>query len=174
MHNKDYSANTDQELLRTLRLKFLKRAGWLRTSVGEIESVASHSWGTAWLALLTCPEGLCAERVLKLALIHDLAEVVTGDITPYDGIDAQEKAEMELSAFKDLTSALPKAAHLLDLFNEYQECRTPEAVFVHRCDKIDMKLQAEYYMREQPGLDLSEFIESARTYLQRNTLNKEL
>ena len=174
MQETDYWEDADPVLLQTYGLKFLKRAGWTRTSVREIESVGSHSWGVAWLALLTCPDSLCLERVLELALIHDLAEVIAGDITPYDGIEASEKAERELTAFKKLTSDLPRAEHLLGLFGEYQECRTPEALFVHRCDKTDMKLQAEYYMRRQPELDLSEFVESARAYLQRNSPEKPL
>ena len=152
-------------LLQTLKLKSLKRSGWQRTSLADVESVASHSWGVAWIAMLFCPGELCKERVLELALIHDLAESVVGDITPYDGISAVEKMQRELSAFRDLTRDLPNAEQLLECFREYQECVSQEAVYVHNCDKVDMWLQAELYMLENPGMDLREFVESARVYL---------
>ncbi|MDO5296105.1 MAG: HD domain-containing protein [bacterium] len=155
----------NQSLLHTLKLKSLKRAGWQRASVDDAESVAAHSWGVAWLALLIKPDNLCLERVLELALIHDLAEIVVGDITPHDGISSADKAERELNAFKSLSRELPQAEHLVAVFIEYQECKTPEAVFVHQCDKLDMWLQAKYYMREYPELELREFIESANNYL---------
>ena len=158
-------------LLQTLKLKSIKRAGWLRTSLcktaDDVESVAAHSWGAAWLALLMCPDGIRLERVLELALIHDLAEIITGDITPHDGISADQKASLEAAAFRKLTSDLPRFEQLWSLFCEYQECLTPEAVFVHRCDKIDMWMQAELYMQKYPDAELKEFVESAQAYLQK-------
>jgi putative hydrolase of HD superfamily len=82
------------ELLRVLvqtgRLKTLRRAGWLRIGLTDGESVADHSFGTALLALLLATDlDVDRDRVIKLALVHDLAESdpEVGDITPYCGID---------------------------------------------------------------------------------------
>src|SRR5215210_3864360 len=78
-------------LHRVGRLKTLRRTGWLHCGVpdAETESVADHAFRTtllAWLAAGQVP-GLDREKVLKLALVHDLAEALAGDPTPYDPAD---------------------------------------------------------------------------------------
>ncbi|PXF23697.1 MAG: phosphohydrolase, partial [Methanobacteriota archaeon] len=67
-------------LLEALELKRLPRSGWLRVGVQDIESVAAHSWGAAWLVAALCPDGVDRGRALEMAVIHDLAEVRIGDI----------------------------------------------------------------------------------------------
>lgn len=148
-------------LLEALRLKELHRAGWIRAGVTHPESVAAHSWGVAWLALLLCPEDLDQHRVLMLALIHDLPEVHVGDITPHDGIDRAEKHRREHLA---ATSMLSEHPVLLDAWQEYTDNQTPEAKFVHQLDKLDMGLQAIHY-RQERDLDTDEFVVSARKKL---------
>jgi hypothetical protein len=74
------------------KLKSVPRTGWLDRGLDSlrVESVADHSFGVALLAWICAlqrqAEGaeIDPERVLKLALIHDLAEAETGDSTPYD------------------------------------------------------------------------------------------
>ena len=110
----------------------------------------------AVLALKLCPENLNLEHVLKLCLVHDLPEVIVGDLTPHD--DRTTKAEDERKAMEQL------APEWLGLFDEYEAQSTPEAVFVRSLDKLDMALQARVYM-ERTDLDLASFIESARKTL---------
>lgn len=81
-----------------LALKETDRAGWLRVGIDGPESVAAHSWGMAWLALVLAPPELDLHRVLALCLLHDLPEAVVGDITPHDGVPPQQKADRERSA----------------------------------------------------------------------------
>ncbi|MDC0055628.1 HD domain-containing protein [Deltaproteobacteria bacterium] len=138
-------------LLEALKLKSLPRTGWLRAGIENPESVAAHSWGVAWLCMVLCPKELNKLKVLEIALIHDLAEVRIGDITPYDGIDVPEKHKMESAAFVEMTEQLCNRQHLRDLWNE----QSAEADFVKQMDKLDMALQAQEY----GGLE--EFIESA-------------
>ena len=138
-------------LLEALKLKSLPRTGWLRAGIENPESVAAHSWGVAWLCMVLCPNDLNKLKVLEMALIHDLAEVRIGDITPYDGIDVAEKHEMESAAFVEMTEELCNRQHLRDLWNE----QSAEADFVKQMDKLDMALQAQEY----GGLE--EFIDSA-------------
>ncbi|HEY9283293.1 MAG TPA: HD domain-containing protein, partial [Pyrinomonadaceae bacterium] len=68
------------------RLKRLDRTGWvLRGLAPGAESVAAHSYGVAVAAMLLADlvrargVELDVERVLRLALLHDLAEARTGD-----------------------------------------------------------------------------------------------
>lgn len=144
-------------LLETLALKALPRAGWVRVGVRDPESVAAHAWGVAWLVLALCPPHVDRGRALAIAVVHDLAEVRVGDLTPHDPVTPAEKRHREEAAFRDLTGG---RADLQELLGEYLEASTPEGRFVRACDKLDMALQAAWYEARQP-LDLREFVESA-------------
>ena len=139
-----------------LGLKDVLRQGWVNAGVESPESVAAHSWGMAVLALKLCPEGLNLEHVLKLCLVHDLPEVIVGDLTPQD--DVSTKSADERAAMEQL------APEWVSLFDEYENQTTPEAVFVKSLDKLDMALQAKVYMNRS-DLDLEQFIQSARKTL---------
>ena len=157
-------------LLETIRLKELPRAGWIRAGVRNPESVAAHSWGTAWLVLALCPKHVNRERALAMAVIHDLPEVHAGDITPYDGVSSTQKHRLEEESLDKLIASHPNAAELTGLWAEYAKGETPEARFVKACDKIDMALQATRYENLQADLELSEFLESALKKLEGSDL----
>ena len=90
------SAHAAAALLRVAqfasKLKSVPRTGWLDRGIPplQVESVADHSLGVALLAwgcaLQRRAEGVAInpERVLTLAILHDLAEAETGDVPPYD------------------------------------------------------------------------------------------
>ena len=136
-----------------LGLKDVLRQGWVNVGVESPESVAAHSWGMAIIALKMCPDDLNLEHVLKLCLVHDLPEVIVGDLTPFD--DVSTKSADERAAMEQI------APEWVSLFDEYENQTTPEAVFVKRLDKLDMALQAQIYM-ERTSLDLTDFIKSAK------------
>lgn len=140
-------------LLDYLALKQLPRTGWVRSNVENPESVAAHSWGMAILALRLAPKDIDLTKVLSMCLVHDLPEVIVGDLTPHD--DTTNKAELEHNAMKAL------APEWLALFEEYEAGESIEAKFVKQIDKLDMGLQAILYQNEQ-GLDLAEFLTSAK------------
>ena len=62
-----------------MKLKSVKREGWVRSGVEDPESVAAHSWGMAILAMHLCPENLNKMRVLEMSSVHDLPEIIVGD-----------------------------------------------------------------------------------------------
>lgn len=145
---------TDAELLaEAMRLKALDRAGWKRVGVVNPESVAAHSWGVALAALLRCPPELNREKVLMMALLHDLAEVRIGDITPHDGVPREEKKRREQEAALSLFADHPE---LVALWQEAESQSTPEARFVKSMDLLDMGLQALEYSKL--AVDTSEFL----------------
>ncbi|MGB1985736.1 MAG: HD domain-containing protein, partial [Candidatus Poseidoniaceae archaeon] len=80
-----------EELLTLLQLKDIDRTGWVRAGVENPESVAAHSLGMAVLALRLCPQQLDLSKVLSMCLVHDIAEIVVGDLTPHDDIRGEEK-----------------------------------------------------------------------------------
>ncbi|MCR4784563.1 MAG: HD domain-containing protein [bacterium] len=156
-----------QHLLAAYKLKQLARSGWQRVGVQNAESVAAHSWGVAYLATLLTPRNLNYQRVLELAILHDLAEVGAGDLTPYDKISQEEKHNLETKAFRSLLSGVcDRKIHLQAVFQEYQRGVTPEAKFVHALDKLDMALQAALYSHDKSDSELQEFFTSANQYFQ--------
>ena len=148
-------------LLEILRLKSLPRAGWLRVNIASPESVAGHAWGLAWLVLLLCPEELDRERAVAIAIVHDIPEVLVGDITPHDGISGSEKARREAAAAEKILGQSPR---LHALWQEYVDHETAESKLVHQLDKLEMGLQAIRY-HQDTGIDTAEFIRSAMAKL---------
>lgn len=54
---------------------------------------------------------------LFLALVHDLAECIVGDITPYCGVSKEEKKEREMNAMRDIVKLIePRGERLMELF----------------------------------------------------------
>lgn len=140
-----------EQLLKTLELKDEKRAGWKLRNIEEPESVADHSWSTAFNVLIHAPEGMNTEKALKMALIHDIGEAEIGDIA-YRAVDVEkevseeEKEKMENEAVEQLSKAL--GDEVFDLWKEYEERETKEAQFVKDMDLIDMCLTALKYEKE--------------------------
>ena len=134
-------------------LKKIPRQGWIdRLSMGDPESVADHSYMTALVSMVASDMGWggCdTGKVLRMALLHDLAEARTGDLTPGE-IGAQEKRDMEDAAFGRIVEDLPEPVRgqYLRIWEEYQLRESPEAVLVHQIDRLEMALQAETYRRD--------------------------
>jgi len=157
-----------EELLKALsqigNLKDLPRAGWVREQVPHPESVADHSFRALMLALVLGPQlGIDVGTVLRLLLVHDLAESdpTVGDITPFDGITEEEKHRRESSAMERLCAALPGGEEVLNLWREYNEGTSVEALIAKQLDALEMALQATEY-EQRYGKALGGFLESAR------------
>lgn len=111
------------------------------------------------------PEASALDRIkcMKLALIHDLAEAIVGDITPYCGIAKEEKRRREHEAIVEISNLVPKISgeEILKLFEEYEGQATPEAQWVKDCDRYDMVQQAfEYEKRDETPMKHQEFFDS--------------
>ena len=136
------------EFLRAIdALKRTRRAGWVREGVRDAESVADHSWGVALLALLLpLPVDVDRDRLVALAVIHDLAEARVGDLVP-GAIDPAEKHRREAAAIAALAALLPadSADRLVGLWAEYEAGVTPAARLAKDLDRLEMLLQADAY-----------------------------
>jgi putative hydrolase of HD superfamily len=168
--------NLHRTLARAANLKQVKRAGWLRCGVdaAACESVADHTFGVALLALLlprVATPDLDRDRCVRLALVHDLAESVVGDITPHDHIDPADKHRREGQAIRELCATLGGDDELLALWLEFEAGETAEAKVVRELDVIEMAMQARRY--ERTGMltrdDAEQFIASARRRVQSET-----
>ena len=115
------------------------------------------------------PKSLAARldipRCSKMALIHDMAEALVGDITPVDGIAKHEKSRRETTTMQYFTNGLlgkveggVVGEEMMAVWQEYEDDQTLEAHFVHDVDKIELLLQmSEYERSHEKRLDLGEF-----------------
>jgi len=141
-------------------LKLLPRTGWLQRGVSGAESVAEHIFGVAVLALLVGDSvaGVDRGKLLAIALIHDLAEALLGDLPASARrlIGVATKHEAERCAAEELFAALPGRAEYLALWEEYIAADSVEARLIKELDRIEMLAQALAYERAG-NRGLSEF-----------------
>jgi putative hydrolase of HD superfamily len=151
-------------------LKQLYRQGWLRAGIPRerCESVAEHIFGVAMLAWFATDAGfpgLDRDRLIRLALVHDLGEIYTGDVIPADAMPAEEKQRRERESVQAVLGKLPQGEEILALWEEYENGETQEARLVRDFDRLEMALQALIYSREGfPEMD--PFIRSAGGVIQ--------
>lgn len=138
--------------LMATQLKYKIRSGWDKThwnvSKERIESIAEHVYGNCILALSIDSEfetHLDIGKVIKMLVLHELGEVVIGDITPFDNVTPEEKLEKEHAAIKEVLGDLIKKEEYFALLLEFDEKKTKESVFAYHCDKLDADIQAKVY-----------------------------
>lgn len=147
------------------KLKNLERKGW-RNKVGieRPESVAEHSFRTAMISFLLAElEGTDASKSGLMALIHDLPEIITGDLTPEEGLE-RDKVEEERKAISMVAGMLPGKfkEKVKGFWEEFEDMKSKESKIVKDSDKLEMAFQALDYAREgYPKELLSEFLDSA-------------
>jgi putative hydrolase of HD superfamily len=115
-----------------------------RTSTGRVESTAEHTWRVALMALLLAPSlGVDAGRLIKVVLVHDLAEAFTGDLPAPTPREPGVKEAREREALATLTITLPSAqrAEIFALWEEYETGSTPEGRAAKGLDKLETILQ---------------------------------
>lgn len=160
-------------------LKREPRKGWQKRVEGRVESVADHSYAVALLALFEGERrGYDREKILKLALIHDLEEAIIGDLTPRDKENRgarRVEADRERAIGK-LLSKLPakSRSEYLRLWIDLRERRSREARLVHQIDKVEMAFQAREYSRQTGQRKMGDFYDSASKEIDDPTLKKAL
>ncbi len=144
-------------------MKAIPRSGWISHGVAlqDIESVADHSFSTCALSLLLSDLEVRAgrrvniERVLRLALLHDMPESLTFDISKeylqYLGHRGRAiKSELERAAWKHITDGMKEQdlrRNYTRLQKEFNAERTIESRLVHAADRLDILLQVLEYRR---------------------------
>ncbi|KAI9792217.1 MAG: hypothetical protein M1835_008009 [Candelina submexicana] len=150
------------------RLKTTKRAGWERFHIHHGESISDHMYRMSLLTMFAPPSlasRLDIPHCTKMALVHDMAESIVGDITPIDGIEKEEKSRRESISMDYLCGSLlgnvwggMTGNDLRQIWQEYEDGQTLEAKYVHDIDKMELILQMlEYEKRYNGGINLIEF-----------------
>lgn len=142
-------------LLEATTLKRIPRTGWAMRGVPQVESVAEHSFGVTFVALALADalqdQSLELEKVLVMALLHDLAEVRLTDlpVSTVRLIPAAVKSGAEAATIADLLAPLPAAGRWQALWQELKDQSSPEGRLVRDADKLEMMVQCLRY--EQAG-----------------------
>jgi len=113
--------------------------------IDRYENSAEHSWHICLSALLLkeyANEPINIDRVIKMLLIHDLGEIDAGDTIVY-ATNKEEIKQREAEGFKRLFALLPPeiSSELIELWQEFEECKTPEAIYANAIDRIPPVLQ---------------------------------
>ena len=134
-----------RELLNFLsKLERLKTNGRHSVTAGGVtESVAAHAWRLSVLALLLLPEfpGVDGDKLIRMCLIHDFGEAVTGDIPSF--LKSKKHEQTEEDAVAALISELPEPqrGELTALFAEMDALITQEARLYKALDKMEAVMQ---------------------------------
>lgn len=149
--NKERIANAMRFYLLATKLKYKIRSGWDDRHwkiKGRRESVAEHIYGTCILAISIASEfnyNIDLDRVIKMLVLHEIGEVLIGDITPFDNITNEEKYKMEHKAIEKMVDGLIKKEEIIDLLYEFDNHQTKESIFAYHCDKFEAVAQAKVY-----------------------------
>ena len=141
------------------KLKLMPRSGWIYYKIKNLETIGSHSFGTAILSLILAQgKKLNEEKIIKMALFHDLAEARTGDLTPRDK-GYKFKNEIERENLKTMVKNLPLNLQneIIGLVEEFIKGKTKEAEIVKTADLLDAVFMALEY--EKRGKKLNEFFQ---------------
>nr|XP_055041553.1 HD domain-containing protein 2 [Misgurnus anguillicaudatus] len=145
------------------QLKRVPRTGWVYRNVKKPESVSDHMYRMSMMALTIKDVTVSRERCVKMALVHDLAESIVGDIAPADNVSKEEKHRREKEAMMHITGLLEDGLRkeIYNLWEEYENQSTPEAKLVKELDQLEMIIQAHEYeeLEGKPGR-LQEFFTS--------------
>ncbi|SON57358.1 hypothetical protein HDIA_3817 [Hartmannibacter diazotrophicus] len=124
-------------------LKNTLRSG--TTSNGRAESTAEHSWRLCLLVLMFDRDlGDCDRlKLLKLCIVHDLGEAISGDVPPILQVEGDGRAERERADLETLCAPLPQDLRddILALWDDYNTASSPEAVLAKGFDKLETMLQ---------------------------------
>ncbi len=83
-------------------------------------------------------------KVIYMLAIHELGETIIGDLTQFD-IDKKEKEKIEHEAVHKILSSLIDGDKIEELFLEFDEHKTKEAMFAYECDKLECDIQCKLY-----------------------------
>jgi len=132
-----------QFIKKTQHLKSVLRHSWT-DNIKRQESTAEHSWHMAMMAIVLEPylkNRINLSRVLKLISVHDIGEIIEGDIPAFRV--SVGKHDRERKAVRKIINGLPSKTRkeIMGLWEEYNEKQTLESIFVKMLDVIDVIFQ---------------------------------
>lgn len=176
------------------KLKKMPRRGWVIRNIKNPESIAEHTFRVtimAWFLGEKKRNNFNIEKIIKMALIHDLCEVYAGDTTPYDSILTKDKKQMQKlvrtwprfsegkkkklsekkykkekegleKLIKDLSPKLKN--EVMNLWMDYENGSSKEGRFFKQTDRIESFLQSMEYWEKNKKLPQGSWWEWAREF----------
>lgn len=131
-------------------LKEKVRSGLILWKVNKerLESVAEHIYGTCILAISIDSEyelDINLDKVLKMLVLHELEEVIIGDLTPFDNVTREEKLKSGKEAVSKILKDLVKKEEYELLLDEFNAHITNESIFAYMCDKLECDIWIKLY-----------------------------
>lgn len=171
-------------MMRVSALKQTARTGWnmkfppghtfQSRTVPEAESTADHSWGLAMFAFMVGTKlGLNIEKLVTMALVHDIAECITTDIvTATMGDEERKRVRAEKRILEDAAMReifLPHGEfgeRCYALWLEYEDGASEEARVLSQLDKLECAMQAVLYQEQGHASRSTEFLAFTRKHVQ--------
>ena len=135
-------------------LKSLPRTGWLIHGIKNGESIADHCYRMTLLSMVLADTlvakgmKLDTEKVMRLSLLHEIAEARIGDI-PFTVLTYIPEEVKETGERKAVTSMLEKFGSIgkwyQELWEEFEQNETIEAKLVRAADKLELMIQVLEY-----------------------------
>ncbi|KAI3386291.1 hypothetical protein SNEBB_007632 [Seison nebaliae] len=153
------------------------RSGWIHSHVYDnVETISSHMYRMTLMTLtLDNPKGIDMTKCMKMAVVHDLAECLTGDLIPADHIKKEEKHRREFKSFQDIISLIPNEdirINIFDIWQEYENQSTAEAKYVKELDVMDMIVQAFEYEQIDKQISLEHFFKNTENKIKSENLKE--
>ena len=134
---------------------------------GRNENDAEHAWHMAIMAYLLkeyANEPVDIAKVMLMCLIHDIVEIDAGDTFAYDEEAKKTQKQREQKAADRIFNLLPKdqSAKFRKLWDEFEECKTPEAKFARTMDNIQpamLNAASKGKSWKEKGVCLSQILE---------------
>lgn len=124
-------------------LRYVPRT-WQRFLNIDGDNLAEHHWRTAWIALMigAHESNVDTGKILKMALMHDIAESRTGDV---DYLSRQYVERNEDLGFEDMTDKTAFMDELRTLYKEYEARQSLESKIVKDADNlcVDMEVREQ-------------------------------
>ena len=129
-----------------------ERSGWdenhWNINLNRIERVSEHVVGSIALAIGIHEYSdidVNINKVIETLAIHEIGEILIGDITPFDKVTEEEKKEKEHKAMKEVLGDLNSSEKSYKLLEEFDNQSTKEGRFAYLCDKLEADIQAKVY-----------------------------
>jgi putative hydrolases of HD superfamily len=115
---------------------------WQRFFHAKMSSVPEHTFRVAWLALIIAKAEKIKEdeKILKMALVHDIVEGRTGDV---DYVSRQYVKADESLAIKDILKDTSLEKDFLQILKEYEDKQSIAAKIVKDADNLDIDLELQ-------------------------------
>lgn len=155
-----------------LSLKNVSRSGWSKVGIKNPESVAEHSFCATQISyFLAKMEKVNPEKVVLMALFHDNGEARVGDLNLIQQKYLSKK-NPEKKAFLEQIEQIQDNKEIKAFYQEYLAQKTLEAKIVHDADKLELCLQAKFYIDQ--GFKSQLWIDNVRNSLKTKSAKKLL